>query len=108
MLRVEVFANDVVKIWIVDKSAMLFAEEHQLGWSCSFYVSKICMQEDEADEHEHHVVVDDPHAHDSANKIRRPSEWSEVCCRAPEAKSSPEHDDDEDRNAEIGYLLRNA
>lgn len=58
-----ILADDVVDVGIVDQAAMLLMEEHEQRRSDTLNVGQVDVDEHEADEHEHHEVVDDAHAH---------------------------------------------
>ena len=65
-----ILADDVVDVGIVDQAAMLLMEEHEQRRSDTLNVGQVDVDEHEADEHEHHEVVDDAHAHDAAHQRR--------------------------------------
>lgn len=102
-----VFTNNNVVVRVVNKATMLFANKHEQGWRNTFNVSQVNMDKHEDNEYVHHEVVDDTHRHGATNEVRGCQERSAVCRNRPEAKTSPEHDDDQDRDQEVADLLRN-
>ena len=66
------------------------------------------MKQREGDEHEHHEVVDDAHAHSATEAINSGLEQRHVRAGRPQAQTGEEHEDDQHRNAQVADLLRNA
>ncbi len=108
LMRIHVLAHDVVELRIVDQSTMLLVEEHELGRCQALHVRKVDVDEHEDDEHEHEVVMDDPHAHCATDQVHGPLERTHVHDRSPDAHASPPHDEDQDGDQQVRQLLRNA
>ena len=103
-----VLTYDDMLLGIVHQSAMLFPEEHELRGSGALDVSKIHMDEDEDDEYVHQEVVDDALIHLTTDQVGADSEDAPVHRRSPQSHARVELQDDQDRDQQIGKLLRNA
>lgn len=56
-----VFANDAVTLGVVNQAAVLFARQHVLRVRRAFDEDQVDVDHREADEDEHHEVMDDAH-----------------------------------------------
>ena len=93
---------------VVDQAAMLFAEEHELRRFSTFDVRQVNVDEHEDDEHEHAKVMDDADRHGTAPSSNQPLAEAELHRRSPQAQTGDEHQNDQNRNEQVGKLLRNA
>ena len=85
--RIWVLADDVVKLWVVNKAAMLLLGEHELCRSSALHVRQIDMDEHEDDEDEHAIVMDDTHRHRATDPLGKRSERCPVHGLVPDAKA---------------------
>ena len=103
-----ILADDVVDVGIVDQTAMLLMEEHEQRRSDTLNVGQVDVDEHEADEHEHHEVVNDAHAHDAAHQRRARCEERDLRGGNPQSQARVKHQNDEHGDEQIADLLRNA
>jgi len=103
-----VLAYDVVKLRIVDQSAVLLPEEHHLCGSKSLDVRQVDVDDHEDDEREHQEEMDDAGDHDAADKRVEGSEGAHIRGRRPQAHAGEGDDQDQNRDQHVEGLLQNA
>ena len=103
-----VLANDAVPLGVVDQTAMLLASKHVLSICRTFDEYQVDVDHREADEDEHHEVMDDAHGHHAAHSRRTCSEEAPRSGRDPKAEASVAHNEEQQTDEEIGELLGHA
>ena len=103
-----VLTDDGVGLRIVDHATVLLAEEHKVRQSQTLDVGEVGVEQSEADEHIHHEVMDDAHAHCAAEQVDSIGEERQVSRGGPEAQTREEHENDQRADSKIAELLGNA
>lgn len=86
LTRIWVLANDVMKVWIINKPAVLLLCEHEFRGSGALHVCQIDMDEHEENEYEHSIVMDDTHRHGTTDNAGRPCHKGPIHGRRPKAE----------------------